>query len=143
MKVTLIGSTQYMEQFHEANMELTLKGYVVYSVATSVHGDFNPTPQEKLVLDMVHLRKISESEIVVVVGQRLDGSYYIGESTRRELMFANVLGKNVVFYSKGKETVGPTSNFEEDLERASMTMKDQEKKERELRVFFGETAGEA
>lgn len=119
MKICLCGSTKYMDQFHEANASLTLSGHIVYSVATSVKGDFQPTADEKLVLDMVHLCKIQESDLIIIVGKQPDGSTYIGESTRREIMYAAVLGKQVILYSK--EIFLPIDEFSFLLKTATET----------------------
>lgn len=122
-KICLIGSTRFMDQFNAANVAPTLKGHVVYSVATSTKGDFQPTADQKLVLDLVHLEKIDESDVVMVVGREEDGSVYIGESTRRELLFANMRDKEVFFWIPGKEENigGPVDAFEKHLESAAET----------------------
>jgi hypothetical protein len=91
MKITLCGSTKFMYEFHRWNQMLTLKGHVVYSVATNVHGDWTPTDEEKTILDLVHLKKIAESDAILVVSK--DG--YIGESTTREIMWAGIVGKEI------------------------------------------------
>lgn len=124
MKVCLCGSTRFMDQFHAANVALSLAGHIVYSVATSTKGDFQPSEDQKLALDIVHLAKIRESEIVMVVGRQEDGSYYIGESTRREIMYAHSLGLDVIFWNPNKAEKGisgPTSGFEETLAKAAET----------------------
>lgn len=125
MKICLCGSTRFMDQFHAANVALSLAGHIVYSVATSTKGDFQPTEDQKLALDMVHLRKIDESEAIMVVGRQTDGSLYIGESTRREMMYARVKNKEVYFWNieDAEETLeGPASSgFSLDLERAAET----------------------
>jgi hypothetical protein len=110
-----------MDQFQDANVRLTLMGHIVYTVATSVKGDFQPTVDQKIMLDMVHLKKIDESEAVVVVGLQEDGSYYIGESTRKEIAYARASGKEVVFYRGDDEFTGPVRDFEKDLKIASKT----------------------
>lgn len=131
MKITLCGSTRFMDQFHAANVALTLAGHVVYSVATSTKGDFQPTEDQKLMLDMVHLRKIDASDLIMVVGRQEDGSTYIGESTRREIAYARAAGKEVYIYEPGKKITGPTTEFEADMENASMTNAIREEKQRE------------
>lgn len=102
MKICLCGSTRFMEQFNAANQELTLAGHIVYSVAyaSSQHRNDGISVEQKIMLDLVHLRKIKESECVVVVGSNADGSAYIGESTRRELLWAAVWGIPVRFYDR-------------------------------------------
>lgn len=95
MRITLCGSTRFMDEFHKANVELTLQGHVVYSVATSVKGDFQPTEEQKQLLDLVHLKKIDNSDAIFVIDQ--DG--YIGDSTRREILWAKLSNKKVIYQS--------------------------------------------
>ena len=110
MKITLCGSTRFMEQFHAWGKHMALNGHVVYSVATSVKGDWKPTEYEKTTLDLVHLAKIEESDyIFVITCPRLPGEdqieeAYIGESTAREIQWADIRGKCIVYSNtKGVE----------------------------------------
>lgn len=130
-KVCLCGSTRFMDQFNAANVALSLAGHIVYSVATSTKGDFQPTEDQKLALDMVHLQKIDESDAVLVVGLQEDGSTYIGESTRREIMYALTKGKDVLFWHPEKELSGPVDAFKERMERAATTTAQREAKRAE------------
>lgn len=103
MKVTLCGSTRFMDRYHAANRHLTLQGHLVYSVAVPSTAYTNhpvgaTTPAEKLFLDCVHLNKILESDAIVVIGWRNQDDDYIGESTRREVIWAGMHGK--VIYSE-------------------------------------------
>lgn len=131
MKVCLCGSTRFMDQFHAANVALSLAGHIVYSVATSTKGDFQPTEEQKLALDMVHLQKIDESEAIMVVGIQEDGSTYIGESTRREIMYALTKGMDVLFWNPEKEIGGPVEEFKSRMERAATTTAQREAKRAE------------
>lgn len=120
MKICLCGSTRFMAEFNRANVELSLAGHIVYSVATSTKGDFIPTEQQKTMLDLVHLRKIKESDQVIVVGRNPDGSAYIGESTRRELMWAAVWSIPVRFYDEANahdllNEQSPLARHDDDL----------------------------
>lgn len=88
MKICLIGSTKFMDLYREVNRRLTLSGHVVYTVATVSSSTKDPiqgeeiTEDEKVTLDLVHFRKIQESEAVVIV---TDETGYIGFSTKREI----------------------------------------------------------
>ncbi len=96
-KITLCGSTRFKKAFGEWNARLTLEGYVVYSVAMWSHGGrIDPTPEQKELLDQVHLKKILNSEGIFV----LDVGGYIGESTRREINYATAIGREVKYLSK-------------------------------------------
>lgn len=126
MKVTLCGSTRFMDQFHAANVALSLQGHIVYSVATSTKGDFQPTEDQKLALDAVHLRKIQESDAVMVVGRQEDGTVYIGESTRREIMYAHIWDKDLAFWEPDSEVIGPFRDFEKFTKEAAVTNAERE-----------------
>jgi hypothetical protein len=95
MKITLCGSTRFRDQFELWNKRLTLAGFVVYSVAGFGHSGDSFTPAEKELLDLVHLRKIAESDAIAVID--IDG--YIGDSTRREIAWAKMNGKHVYYVS--------------------------------------------
>lgn len=100
MKICLCGSTRFMPEYHEWNRRLSKAGHVVYSVAAFEKGGDPLTEDEKETLDLVHLRKIQESELIfiitVIVSAEGDVSKpYIGDSTRREIKWAKLLGKPV------------------------------------------------
>jgi len=99
MKLCLIGSTKFMELYVKANRDLTLRGHIVYTVATistkSALADTESTPittEQKDVLDLVHLRKIQESDACVLV---TDDTGYFGYSTNRELIWAQMNKKPI------------------------------------------------
>src|SRR4051812_17282493 len=95
MKITLIGSSRFAEKYREVNRKLSLAGHIVYSIATtSTSADgFDPLePHEKETLDLVHLKKITESEECFVI---TDQTGYVGESTRREIKWAPMNGIEV------------------------------------------------
>lgn len=99
MIVTLCGSARFEQDFINANRELTLRGVVVYSLACmpSDHGGKDWCNEEqKMMLDLAHLAKISASDAIFVVG---DG--YVGESTTREIAWARMNGKAVVWQKQG------------------------------------------
>lgn len=96
MKICLVGSTKFMDRYHKVNAMLTLAGHVVYSVALAEHAGDPITPEQKITLDLVHLRKISESDAICVIGAQPDGTYYIGESTAREIEWAAMNGKQIL-----------------------------------------------
>lgn len=102
MKITLCGSTKYREAFEHANRELSKAGHIVYSVSSYGHSGDELSEAEKIILDLVHLRKIVESDAILVVGgEGLDlrpgvvgaGVPYLGFSTARERDWARMWGK--------------------------------------------------
>jgi hypothetical protein len=93
--VTLCGSTRFKEQFLEAQKQLTLEGNIVISVGLFGHsGDADVwKPGVKEMLDDMHLRKIDLADEVFVIN--VGG--YIGESTRREIAYAERTGKTIKY----------------------------------------------
>lgn len=90
--VCLCGSTRFKDAFEEANRRETLAGRIVLSVAIFGHCETEELhPEVKHQLDMLHLKKIDLAEEVLVIN--VNG--YIGESTRREIAYANERGKRI------------------------------------------------
>ena len=91
--VTLCGSTRFKEQYMEVQKRLTLDGCIVISVGLFGHsGDEEVRkPGTKEMLDDMHLRKIDLSDEIFVIN--VGG--YIGESTCREIAYAEKTGKKV------------------------------------------------
>src|SRR5688500_16229706 len=110
MKITLCGSTRFMEAFGDWNVILTKAGHIVYTVTTSFKGEallhHNPAmgdeDETKRRFDLIHLQKITESDAIVVLN--VDG--YYGESTRREIEWARMLRKQVYWLQNTKLDVG-------------------------------------
>lgn len=83
--VVLCGSTRFKSAFEQANKAETLAGRIVLSVGCFMHADEVPiTTEQKTALDALHLRKIDLADEVLVLN--VDG--YVGESTRREIAYA-------------------------------------------------------
>ena len=93
--VTLCGSTRFKEQFFEAQKQLTLEGCIVINVGLFGHSgdDDVRKPGVKEMLDDMHLRKIDLADEIFVIN--VGG--YIGESTRREIAYAEKTGKKVSY----------------------------------------------
>lgn len=95
-RVCLCGSTRFYSQFQKSNYEETMVGNIVLSVgfyqhALEHHEGQGCTPEQKVALDELHLRKIDIADEVLVLN--VDG--YIGESTRNEIAYAEKIGKPV------------------------------------------------
>lgn len=114
MKITLCGSTRFMEQYGAWNRWLALQSHVVYSVAGSVKDAWDITDVEKETLDLVHLAKILNSDLILVINCLLlpkdttlpkqdrilaTGEIYTGMSTKREIKWAKMLSKKVMYTS--------------------------------------------
>ena len=91
--VTLCGSTRFKEQFVETQKRLTLDGCIVISVGLFGHSGDDDVwkPGVKEMLDDMHLRKIDMADEIFVIN--VGG--YIGESTKREIAYAEQKGKKV------------------------------------------------
>jgi len=92
--ITLCGSTKFKKEYLEWQWKLTLAGYVVLTVGGWPHAEgWNITPEEKQLVDRLHIEKISMSEAIYVINP----GGYVGESTRREIDYAVETHKRVYF----------------------------------------------
>jgi hypothetical protein len=93
--VCICGSTRFAEHMNTEAERLTLAGMIVVRpevVAYNRERDQQfVEPEVKAALDVLHLRKIDLADEVDVV--TVDG--YVGESTRREIAYAEQTGKPV------------------------------------------------
>lgn len=93
--VCLCGSTRFMDAFFEAGWKFTLEGKIVLSVGVCKHAKHHGA--EALGqdvadrLDELHLRKIDLADSVFV----LNVGGYIGESTRKEIEYAESKNKPI------------------------------------------------
>lgn len=95
--VCLCGSTRFMEAFEEANFRETLAGKIVLTVGVNVKKlTFWTSSDEETVkknLDKLHFQKIDMADEVLV----LNVGGCIGESTRKEIEYAQAKGKKIRF----------------------------------------------
>ena len=93
--ITLCGSTRFKDEFLEAQKRLTLEGNIVISVGLFGHSGDNEvwTDGVKDMLDRQHLAKIDLADEIFVVN--VGG--YIGDSTRREIAYAEYKGKTIAY----------------------------------------------
>lgn len=97
---TLCGSTRFQKEYLAAQRELTLRGEIVISVGLFGHLEgLDMDGDTKRLLDELHLRKIELSDGIFVVNVR----GYVGESTRREIRHACLLGKQVRYLEMPEE----------------------------------------
>ena len=87
--ICLCGSTRFMNAFFDEGWRETLEGNIVLSVGVWRQGPADHAgewigDEVKQRLDELHLRKIDLAEEVLV----LNVGSYIGESTRREIVYA-------------------------------------------------------
>lgn len=97
--VCLCGSTRFSQAFRDANLTETLAGKIVLTIGCDMRTDddiFGHMAEDELrhtkaALDALHMHKIELADEVLILN--VDG--YIGESTRRELNYAQALGKYI------------------------------------------------
>jgi RimJ/RimL family protein N-acetyltransferase len=100
--VTLCGSTTFEAEFAEVNQRLTMEGCVVislgmFSLPDRAGYDWTADRSDlKALLGRVHFQKIRMADEVYIV----DPGGYLGESTRREIAYAESLGKPVRYLSR-------------------------------------------
>jgi hypothetical protein len=100
--VTLCGSTRFEAEFAEVNQRLTLAGCVVISLGMFSLPDLPDydwtadCSDLKGRLGAMHFQKIRMADEVYIV----DPGGYVGESTRREIAYAESLGKPVRYLSR-------------------------------------------
>ena len=92
--VCLCGSTRFKEAFIEAAKQETLAGKIVLTVGLFGHSEgLDMNGPIKGMLDALHLRKIDLADEVLF----LNVNDYIGESTARELKYAEASNKHIRF----------------------------------------------
>ncbi len=102
--ITLCGSTKFEAEFAEVNQRLTLEGCIVISLGMFALPDLPgydwtvDSSDLKGRLGDVHLQKIRMADEVYIV----DPGGYLGESTRREIAYAESLGKPVRYLSRDR-----------------------------------------
>ncbi|MFB9313050.1 hypothetical protein [Nocardioides plantarum] len=100
--ITLCGSTRFEAEFAEVNQRLTMDGHVVLSLGMFSLPDLpgydwtTDADDLRTRLGDVHLQKVRMADEVYVV----DPGGYVGESTRREIAFAESLGTPVRYLSR-------------------------------------------
>ncbi len=112
--ITLCGSTRFKDEFLEAQKRLTLEGNVVITVGLFGHSgdDVVWTEGVKDMLDRQHLAKIDLADEIFVIN--VGG--YIGDSTRREIAYAEYKGKTISYLEEPqKASIYDNSIAIEDL----------------------------
>ncbi|MFF7459131.1 hypothetical protein [Kitasatospora sp. NPDC008115] len=109
--VTICGSTRFWEAIAEAAFHETAAGRMVLAPAVNMR-DHHPLWADpaaaatlKSRLDALHLAKITCADEVLVV---TDTTLYLGESTRREVLFAEAFEVPVRYWIAGLGRAGTT-----------------------------------
>lgn len=110
MIITLCGSARFEKWFHAWNRALSLAGNCVFGMSSypsQNQGNKNwYTPEQKELLDEVHLKKIEASNAIVV----LNPFAYLGDSTLREIEHARKHEKGVYYLESWGQGYGVGSN---------------------------------
>lgn len=94
--ITICGSMRYSKEMMKIAEELELKeGYAVIQCVYNVDGQ-KYEGIDASILDKIHRKKIDISDAIYVVN--ING--YIGESTKKEIEYANNNGKEVIYHEK-------------------------------------------
>ena len=105
--ITLCGSTKFMQEYNEVNLELSLKDWVILTVGAFTHSDEELLKSDKIneeakkKFDKLHMEKIGISQAIVVINK----NGYIGESTTNELKHALKLGKKIYWYDSSPQNI--------------------------------------
>jgi hypothetical protein len=93
--VCLCGSTRFAATFREQNLKETLAGRIVLSIGCDFKSDqaLCLDSEDKKRLDQLHLHKIDLCDEVFI----LNVGGYMGESTKRELAYAQIQNKKIRF----------------------------------------------
>ncbi|MFD8599195.1 hypothetical protein ACFV1L_29740 [Kitasatospora sp. NPDC059646] len=107
--VTICGSTRFRQHIAEAALQETIAGRMVLAPAVDMRqhhtlwADPAAAEQLKARLDALHLAKISTADEVLVV---TDDQLYLGESTRREALYAESLEIPISYWVAGRGRIG-------------------------------------
>lgn len=107
--VCLCGSTRFAEHFQIKQWELEKQGIICLGINILPHKyfqgfDHHGAEQENVkdILDELHLRKIDLADEVFV----LNVGFYIGQSTRNEINYAESIGKPVEYLEEPNRKFG-------------------------------------
>ena len=91
---TICGSMRFEKEMQETAYYLeTQKGYNILQCIYVATGN-KPTPEDLKSLELAHYQKIDISDGIYV----LNIGGYIGESVRKEIAYAQLLGKEIVYH---------------------------------------------
>ena len=92
--LTICGSMRFEKEMQETAYYLeTQKGYNILQCIYTVAG-IEPTAEDLKALELAHYQKIDISDGIYV----LNIGGYIGESVRREIAYAQLQGKEIVYH---------------------------------------------
>ena len=94
--ITVCGSMKFVKEMMEITEKLELQGncMLVPIYNPNKQNKDNFTEEEALMLDKMHKERIKISDAILVVN--VDS--YIGNSTKKEIEFAESLNKEIIYY---------------------------------------------
>ena len=95
--ITFCGSSRFREVFHKLASEYTLMGWIV--LMPHCYYENNSRPDLKDLLVEIHRDMIEMSDAILVVNK----NGYIGDSTKEEIKWAEVLHKEIKYYENPPE----------------------------------------
>jgi hypothetical protein len=98
--VTICGSMRFWNEILETAKLASLAGQIVLAPFVRISPEEQLTSEAKVLLDVLHFRKIDLSEGIIVV--RVNN--YIGESTSREIDYARASHKTIKFADYARES---------------------------------------
>lgn len=132
--ITLCGSTKFKNQFEQMNALLTLQGNIVISLAFFEQSDgFERAQEQAELLGDLHFRKIDLSDEIFVI----DVGGYIGNSTRKEIEYAEKNGKVIRYYSSYGEV--PYKHQQMELWEQALKIIARTIKPAQYKTWFNET----
>lgn len=95
MIITLCGSTKFEQSFIDAQRELSRRGILCFSLAVlpqhrQPNENWSDDGLDKILADLLYFQRIQNSDAILVLG---DG--YVGFSTAREILWAQIQGKRI------------------------------------------------
>ena len=95
--ITICGSNKFTDIIELEAIKLSLKGNIVLTPVLHIMDNINklslPDEDVSNLLEKIHKTKIEMSDIIYVVNY----NNYIGESTKKEIDYAKLLGKLIIY----------------------------------------------
>lgn len=94
--ITVCGSYKFKKEITQITEKMTLKGNcMITPIELTKQSKDAYTKEDIMVLGKMHKEKIKISDAILVVN--VGG--YIGESTKSEIEYANLLNKEIIYYT--------------------------------------------
>lgn len=95
--ITVCGSLKFKQQTTEITEKLAFAGNCMITPIELSNPDITTyTKQQILTLKSMHKEKIKISDAILVI----DINGYIGDSTKKEIEYAQSLNKEIIYYSE-------------------------------------------